>query len=270
MDTPETPTPEIPQPEVPKQPSAVEKRIAALYGQAKSEQELRMQSELQANELRSQLSAMQEELTLLKAQSLSQRSAPPAPSAYQTAVPPSSGLDIGELVKRSVQEAVGPVIAGAKQRDEAQQLQHVQQQAYLRATQEFPELSDANSETSKVANRIWSSDPFLKSHPHGPYLAVLAARGALGAPAPAAPASTKIAAGQFPAGTGAPAGGAPPTAAEVAQLDVEIARLEADGKAGRGDPARNWIKLREARIRKATLKADPRLGYLPQEYRKQG
>jgi len=263
------PPPAAPQP--PPEPSPAERRIGQLYGQMKQEQEQRQAAEQAATELRSQLAELHEEVTLLKAQRPTQQ-APASAFGVPPVVPPSSGTDTDAIVEKAVQRVVGPFMQEARDRETRAALQTQQQQAFAKAAQEFPDVAQAGSELNRLADQIWRSDKALQALPHGPYLAVLAARGALGV-SPTVPVERKVAAMQVGAGPGT-GGVQSPNAPEVARLDAEIANLASSLQTGmdaagrRVDPARTWVQLRTAKIRRAKLVNDPNLGSLPDDVAK--
>lgn len=243
--TTQEPTPQ----ETPKQ-SPAEKRINELYGKYKQAQEQTAQYEAQNAELRTQLAALTEEVTSLKtARPLSPIQDPFAAPA----VPQSSGALTKEDLDRAVQQAVGPFIAERKHEAQLAQLQTAQRNSYFAATREFPELADPNSELARTAGTILKLDTQLQLHPDGPYLATLAARGAMSSAAAPVPEAVKIAASQLPVGAPPAAGTKKRTRTEIeAEMDslMDENRKKgwygaADGTASDIASQKRWIQYRQ-------------------------
>ncbi|MFA4972386.1 MAG: hypothetical protein WC683_07215 [bacterium] len=261
---PTPPNPPADQQQAPQErgPSPAEKRIAALYGQYKQEQEARAQTEAANAELQSQLSQLSQEVSLLKAQRLQAATPSSDPFAPKPVVPASSGQDVEKVIQATVERVVGPIVQEFRQKEQRSALQQGQQASLLRAANEFPEIKDATSELARLADQIWKSDPHLQQHPQGPYFAVLAARGAMGPVMSATQQEQlKVGAAQIPAGSGLPGVGNP-HALEIAAFEKKIADLGDDLKFGRGDAAKNWAEKRDAILKLAQLKNDPNLGVL--------
>jgi hypothetical protein len=186
----------------PKQDSPAERRINQLYGQAQEAQKQAAQFEAANTELRTQLAALQEKMTLIESRS---PVAPVDPFSPQPASQNASGLDTKKLINEAVQQAVGPFIAQQQQQHELAQLQTAQNQSLAQAALEFPELNDRQSALHQNALSILKNDEHLRLHPNGPYLAAMAARGAMVPGVPADP-QQKLAAAQ-PAAGGVPVPG---------------------------------------------------------------
>lgn len=259
--------PETPAGQQPAEPNPVERRINALYGQMKQEQERAAAAETTAAELRAQLAELHEEVTLLKAHRQTQPTTPTSQYQPPPVVSSSSGSSPDELVERAVKRVVGPFVEEFQQREKASVLRETQRQFLSKAAEEFPELNQPGSELRRRADQIWMQDPALKQLPHGPYLAVLAARGALGETRPPT-LEQKLAAAQIGAGAGI-GGVQNPKAPEIAKMDARIAELkqqlrdgqDADGR--RVDPARAWNESRMLQIRRAKMAGTPNIGDLP-------
>jgi hypothetical protein len=222
----------------PKPESPAQRRINELYGKMKQEQERAQQAELAGEELRSQVAELQETVAALK----SHQSAPVSnddPFAPAPAAPQSSGQDVVKVVRDEIQQLVGPLVQGLQQRDVQARLHSAQQQAFLKAAEEFQDLQDRTSELHKTADQIWRSDKHLQQHPHGPYIAALMARGALEqGPLPAATDAQKVAAAQPTGGpsTGPTGGNAP----KLEELEAEADRLRKELQTSPYDSAKLW------------------------------
>lgn len=185
--------------------SPAQKRINELYGKYKQAQEQTAAFETQNAELRSQLAGLQEKVTTLEAQRQTSPVGDPfAQPAVQTGTPSASGFDVEKVANLAAERAVGALRKEFKQRDQVSQLQQAQRNSFVKASEQFPEIGDPQSELNRTAAEILNLDKYLQAHPDGPFLAAAAAKGFM-SPAAAVPApEQKLAAAQVPTGAGLP------------------------------------------------------------------
>ena len=173
---------------------SIRRRIGRLYGQWKSEQERAADLEARLQRTEAALNAIQappRPFTNQFAQFPPQAPAPATPGVPSESSPgtPSDYVSRTELL--AALRAHSEMIAEQTRTASAQSL------ARREAEADFPDVF-ADPDLKEAAERIYASDPFLRSDPNGPYKAAAMARG-LRDP-------------------GAPAGGPAPTAERKAQL----------------------------------------------------
>jgi hypothetical protein len=90
--------------------------------------------------------------------------------------------DVGALVSAAIKEAIAPIseeMAAYKQDREASKVTDAQRQSYNIAAQQYPDLKDANSELSKIADKLFQSRPDLAALPDAPMVISSMAKGIL-------------------------------------------------------------------------------------------
>lgn len=234
---PVTPVPE-PQPQ-PEKPNRIEQRISQLVGTVHEQTERADTNAALAQELRTQLLQAQEQVALLRAQ----HSAPPSSTDQSPVVSSVPGVDWRKEMAAAVKEAVGPVISGLQQDRQRQALFAAQRQSFERARSETPDLANPQSELYRTADTLLSRMPQLQSMPTGPELAVLMAKGLLGASAPQPTTEQRIAAGAAPAVSRGPTPTATPQD-QIKALEAEIDKVLEQGRTTEDQAvsAQCWVK----------------------------
>jgi len=200
--------------------SAIQKRIAQLYGEKKQAEEEALLYKQQLQELQAQLQATQEELAQLRLNS-GVNPAVNSPLSGIGAGPVSDPDSVKKLVSEAVKEVVGPIVEEFNKNKQFQQLRLQQREAFNRAAMEFPELADPTSDLFQATDEVLRRDPKLQVDPDGPFKAALIAQGILArAQAQDGPQATpeqKKAAAAGPPGAGVPQSGSRKQLAELEQ-----------------------------------------------------
>lgn len=239
-------------PAPPKKNSA-EARIGFLYGQNKDLTEQLAQASSANEEMRSQLFELQEQVRAMRAGPAS-----PGVPGLDPVVTPSSGNENDALLRelKELKTAVGSIT----QRDQLIQAQRAleqrQLQSYAEAQAEFTALADRSSELSQAADKIWKSDPILRQHVHGPYLAAHIANSFLGPKIPAdQQIERKLAATQLPTASVGPAP-SNDKATQLKQLEEQKAKLDELTQINAPNAASAHSQAQKLRVQIAQLKQE--------------
>ena len=158
-------------------------------------------------------------------------------------------MDVAQIVSQEVRRAIEPIVRHQEESERRQMLEREQQQSYMEALKELPELADPNSAESVAFREIWEGTR-LKNDPEGPYYVALMVKGAFAEERQTRPAreARKRAASVVTSG---PA----PTPTETALPRRSMARLVDAGleRMRRGDDtADTYIAVRKAMRRAGT------------------
>jgi hypothetical protein len=240
--------------------SDAERRINALIAQRNEAKETAGTLQSDKDALAAKVLELQDTVSALKAGS--------TPDPFSTPDPTPANADIAQILDEKFKAYEAKVEAKEQERNLRATLGFNQQQSFQNAQREFPELqvdaagqlSDEGKAVFQAADRIMRQDPTVASHPNGPYMAVLLAKGALAGQNSVLPAA-KAAASTGP--TTGTAGTQPATAAEANELRETIGKLKEDMRLNRGDPGQLWAKYRDATIKLGMIETPDKVGKLP-------
>jgi len=257
MPTPnEPPTPSTQEtqetPPEPKKHSA-EARIGYLYGQNKDLTAQLSQATEANNELRSQLTDLQEQVRAIRAGSVSS-----GVTGLDPVVTPSSGGENDALLRelKELKTAVGSITQREKQQQALSVLHDQQLQSFAAAKAEFDALSDPSSELSKTADKIWRNDPFLRNHVHGPFMAAHLANSFIGPRvSDNQQIEKKLAATQLPTAPSGPSGTSD-AATQLKAMEDRKAELDELTQANAPKAAQAYTEAQKLRVKIAQLKQD--------------